>query len=226
MTSKHLPGTDKRHLLLVEDNPVFVDQIHLAMQQSTTHWRVSAVSEGEEALALIRSEQAHFDLALIDIGLPDMSGVEVIRACSQWMPELPTVVISVMASEPIVMEAIEEGAKGYMLKDDPIHEIAQGIHQIMNGIYPLSPTLARFLFKKLTKPALKKDRVANAEFKLTPREYETLQLLSQGLSYAQVAEQMGVTLSTIQWNIRNLYRKLNVKSQVQAICKAREKDLI
>jgi DNA-binding NarL/FixJ family response regulator len=226
MTPKHHPGTETRHLLLVEDNPVFVDQIHQALQQSNTSWRVCAVSEGGEALALIRSEREYFDLALIDIGLPDMSGVELIRSCSQWMPELPIVVISVMASEPVVMEAIEAGAKGYILKDNPIHDIAQGIQQIMNGIYPLSPALARFLFKKLTKPTLKKDSVANAEFKLTPREYETLQLLSQGLTYAQVAAQMGVTLSTIQWNVRNLYRKLNVKSQVQAISKAREKDLI
>lgn len=226
MTKASHNTSKKHHLLLVEDNPVFIDQIHLALQQTSTPWQVSAVSEGAEALNLIRAEREHYDLALVDIGLPDMSGIDVISTCSQLMPELPIVVISVIASEPIVLEAIEAGAKGYMLKDNPIHEIANGIHQIMNGIYPLSPLLARFLFKKLNKPIADKNSNAYSEFKLTPREYETLKFLSQGLSYGQVATQMGVALSTIQWNVRNLYRKLNVRSQVQAICKAREKDLL
>lgn len=98
---------------------------------------------------------------------------------------------------------------------------------LIDGIYPLSPSLARFLFKKLNGESTKEttSSVEN-EFKLTPRELETLRHLSLGLSYQEVATQMGVALSTIQWNVRNLYRKLNVRSQVKAILKARDHELI
>ena len=151
----------------------------------------------------------------VDLGLPDVSGIEVIRACRERFPDMPIVVISVVASEAAVLNAIEAGANGYILKDESIEEITQGIKQVLNGVYPLSPRLARFLFKQLSTPAEK--RTERRDIKLSPREHETLQFLSQGLSYDQVAESMGVTLSTVQSNVRSLYRKLNVKSQAQAL---------
>lgn len=215
-----------KHLLLVEDNPVFVEQIQLALLLLPNAWHVSAVADGTEALSLIGSRREQFDLALIDIGLPDMSGIDVICACSQLRPAMPVVVISVMASQSTVLKAIEAGAKGYILKDSQIQEISNCITQIMNGIYPISSSLARFLFEQLTKSPETQAQIAKSEFQLTPREFETLKILSQGLSYSQTAEKMGVTLSTIQFNVRNLYSKLNVRSQAQAICKARENNLI
>lgn len=217
----------QRRLLLVEDNPLFVEQIYEAIDAQPQKWSVHLVSEGLKALSLIHQWNQSFDLALIDLGLPDISGIEVIKACNRLFPDMPIVVISVMASEPLVLRAIEAGAKGYILKGESMHQITQGIAQVMDGIYPLSPSLARFLFKKL---AGEQDKVdgppTDPEFKLTPRELETLRFLSQGLTYENVADQMGVALSTIQWNVRNLYRKLNVRSQVQAIRKARDHDLI
>lgn len=220
-----------RRALLVEDNPLFVEQILEAFDQQPSKWSLHLVGEGLRALSVIETVGQHFDLALIDIGLPDISGIDVIRSCHKRFPDMPIVVISVMASEPLVLTAIEAGAKGYLLKGDSIREITQGIEQIMDGVYPLSPSLARFLFRKLASDAARETDAPEAEapgpdFKLTPRELETLRFLSQGLTYEGVADKMGVTLSTIQWNVRNLYRKLNVRSQVQAISKARDHDLL
>ena len=215
-----------RRLLLVEDNPLFVEQIREAVQIQGAVWQVHAVSEGQAALRLIHQKIPPFDLAMVDLGLPDISGIEVIKACNKQFPEIPIVVISVMASEPLVLSAIEAGARGYILKGESIGEITRAIAQVMDGIYPLSPSLARFLFKKLAGERDKATDSADNGFHLTPRELETLRYLAQGLTYEGVAEQMGVALSTIQWNVRNLYRKLNVRSQVQAITKARGLDLI
>ena len=215
-----------RRLRLVEDNPLFVEQILGAIEQQAQKWAVHHVGEGLRALGLIAKNEQRFDLALIDLGLPDISGIEVIKACNKQFPDMPIVVISVMAAEPLVLRAIEAGAKGYILKGESVDEITQGIAQVMDGVYPLSPSLARFLFKKLAGEQDKPASVAELDFKLTPRELETLRFLSQGLTYEGVADQMGVALSTIQWNVRNLYRKLNVRSQVQAISKARDHDLI
>lgn len=224
--SKNSGFVQQKRLLLVEDNPLFVEQIFSAMQQQPQPWGVHVVEDGLRALSLIDAIGQHFDLALVDLGLPDISGIEVIKACHKRFPDMPVVVISVMASEPMVVSAIEAGAKGYLLKGESIQEITQGVARVMEGIYPLSPSLARFLFKRLSGETEKEAALAGQDFKLTPREIETLRNLSLGLSYERVAEKMGVSLSTIQGNVRNLYRKLNVRSQVQAISKARDHDLI
>lgn len=215
-----------RRLLLVEDNPLFVEQIHEAIAQQSDRWQIHSVNEGQQALRLIQEYPQAFDLALIDIGLPDISGIDVIKACHQRFPDMPIVVISVVASEQVVLSAIEAGAKGYLLKDDSVQAITKGIAQVMEGIYPLSPALARFLFKKLSGEPPKEPSPSGADFKLSPRELETLRFLSQGLTYEGVADRMGVALSTIQSNVRNLYRKLNVRSQVLAISKARDHGLL
>lgn len=213
-----------KRLLLVEDNPVFLEQISRAIEHLSDDWEVVSCPTGNKAMGTLDGLNPVFDLALVDLGLPDMSGIDIIRSCRLRMPELPIVVVSVIAAERTVMNAIEAGANGYLLKDDSIEQITNGISQVMNGIYPLSPSLARLLFKRLTSNVEHEGR--EADFKLTPREQETLEHMAQGHSYDAVASLMGVAISTIQWNVRNIYRKLNVHSQVQAVAKARDFNLI
>lgn len=215
----------ERHLLLVEDNPVFATQLTDAVAQLPGKWQISSFPTGSEAMADIQLATARYDLALIDVGLPDMSGVEVIRAYRNHFPDMPIVVISVIAAEHAVLNAIRAGANGYILKSHSIAQIAHDVTQVLDGIYPLSPQLARFLFKQVTLPTAKNERSLD-DFNLTPREVETLQHLAQGNSYEQVAALMGVALSTVQSNIRNLYRKLNVRSQAQAVSMAHSLNLI
>jgi len=215
----------ERHLLLVEDNPVFATQLTDAVAQLPGRWQISAFPTGSEAMADIQLATARYDLALIDVGLPDMSGVEVIRAYRNHFPVMPIVVISVIAAEHSVLNAIRAGANGYILKSHSIAQIAHDVTQVLDGIYPLSPQLARFLFKQVTLPTAKNEKSLD-DFNLTPREVETLQHLAQGNSYEQVATLMGVALSTVQSNIRNLYRKLNVRSQAQAVSMAHSLNLV
>ncbi len=219
------PRRDRR-LLIVEDNPLFVEQLSDAVGRVPGRWHVQALSEGSKAIAALGREvrQVEYDLALIDLGLPDVSGVEVIRAYRARFPDLPIVVISVTAAESSVLSAITAGASGYLLKNESVDAIALALSQVLDGIYPLSPALARHLFKRLSDTGA--DKRGDSRIKLTARELETLQHLSRGCRYEEAAERMGVALSTIQWNVRNLYRKLKVHSQVQAISKARDHGLL
>ena len=133
-------------------------------------------------------------------------------------------VISAIRAERVVIEAIRAGARGYILKTDSEAVIADAIADVLQGNYPISPALARALFKLAGAPEQRSEE--EAEFRLSPRELETLQHIARGNSYNATAALMGVALSTVQTNIRNLYRKLDVTSQVQAINKARETGLI
>lgn len=221
---------EAKQLLLVEDNPVFVEQLEKAIKHLPDQWELTSCVDGRKALSMLKDKGAttaklkNFDLALVDLGLPDISGIEVIRHYRQKLPGLPIVVVSVIAAESTVLAAIQAGANGYILKDESIDQIAHGINQVLQGIYPLSPSLARFLFKQLTTRAAQGE--PSADFNLTPREHETLRYLAKGHTYDIVASMMGVATSTIQSNVRNIYRKLNVHSQVQAVSKARDLNLI
>lgn len=220
------PARRQRYLLLVEDNPLFVEQISDAIGRMPDPWQIKVFSEGGQAINAGESDlpDTGFDLALIDLGLPDISGIEVIRNFRERYPDMPIVVISVTAAESSVLQAIAAGASGYLLKNESVAEITNGISQVLDGIYPLSPSLARYLFKQLSVAVEAKPEEPHV--KLTARELETLRWLAQGCRYEEVADRMGVALSTIQWNVRNLYRKLNVHSQVQAITKARSAGLL
>jgi DNA-binding NarL/FixJ family response regulator len=209
------PNSFQRRLLLVEDNHLFAEQITDAMHGLPDDWQVTEFSEGLLAMDWVEHLIKPVDLVLVDLGLPDVNGIEVISACRKRFADMPIVVISVVASESAVLRAIEVGANGYILKDESISEITEGIQKVLQGVYPLSPRLARFLFKQLSAAGEKAPE--RKDIKLSPREHETLQLLAQGLTYDKVADSMGVTLSTVQSNVRSLYRKLNVNSQTQAV---------
>lgn len=215
LTPLNSPAHTFRQLLLVEDNPLFAEQITDAMHGLSDAWQVTEFSEGLAAKDWLKRQHHALDLVLVDLGLPDVNGIEVIRACRERFADMPIVVISVVASESAVLSAIEAGANGYILKDESIQEITEGIQQVLQGVYPLSPRLARFLFKQLS--ATGEKQLERKDIKLSPREHETLQLLARGISYDKVADSMGVTLSTVQSNVRSLYRKLNVNSQTQAV---------
>ena len=218
------PDQATKRLLLVEDNPLFAEQLTEAILRTQDAWEVLEFSEGRAAQEFLRQAAKPLDLVLVDLGLPDIPGSELIRSVRQTYPEVPIVVVSVVAAEGPVLGAIEAGANGYILKDESIEEITQDIMKVLDGIYPLSPRLARYLFKHLSQPSVK--TTPSEEVRLSPRESETLQYLAKGFSYEGVAEQMGVSLSTVQSNVRSLYRKLNVKSQSQAVLKAMDYKLL
>lgn len=157
-------------------------------------------------------------LPLIDLGLPDVSGLEVIRMLHQRLPAVPILVISVIAAEPSLFAAIRAGACGYLLKDDSSASIAHGINDVLNGRFPISPSLARYLFRLAGSPQM---HTSDCDLDLTPREQEVLAAIAGGCSYAQVGTRLGVSLSTVQTHIRNLYSKLGAHSQLQAVNEAR-----
>ena len=211
-----------RNVVLVEDNPAFRLLIGEAIRHIGLKGNITECSTGARVMELLEQPQTRLDLALVDLGLPDMGGVEVIQAIRRRFSEIPILVISVLSSERSVLTAIRAGASGYILKGESAQAIGQAILEVLQGNYPISPSLARTLFKLAGAPTGK----SAISFSLSPRELETLQSIARGNSYEQTAVVMNIGVSTVQSNIRNLYRKLEVRSQVQAVTKARDAGLI
>jgi DNA-binding NarL/FixJ family response regulator len=215
-----------RRALIAEDDPAFERLIRRAILGLGGDWQIHTCVTGEHAMQCLKSATSAFDLALIDLGLPYVSGIEVIRSAHERFPKMPIAVISVIASEKSVLAAIQAGAKGYVLKDDSELSISRAIELILEGIYPVSLSLAKYLFKLASGQLANEPSLALQMTALTPKELAVLQHLSQGHSYAETAVLMGISLSTVQSHIRKLYRKLDVRSQSQAVLKAQKTGLL
>ncbi|WP_295384979.1 response regulator transcription factor [uncultured Thiodictyon sp.] len=222
MTSA-IPTPAVRQVVVVEDDPAFLRAIGEAVVQLGDQWLVHGFRTGSEALACCHHPAARLDLVLVDLGLPDIDGIEVIRTIHGRFPAVPIMVISVVSTEARVLTAIRAGALGYILKGDSSMSMTRAIEQLMAGNYPISPKLARYLFKLAGgEPPAGAPELPQ----LTSKETELLKHLASGKSYGQAGEAMGVALSTVQSYIRNLYRKLDVHSQTQAVSRAREHGLL
>lgn len=208
--------------LIVEDNAIFQEQLQGAVKRIPRQSFVSCAYDGEDYRALADRDELPYDLALIDLGLPDMSGIDIIRDIRRRHPDTIILVISVISKQDTVISAIRAGARGYILKGETQSAIAEAIQDVMAGNYPISPAIARYLFKLAGQDA----NPLENPIELTSREEETLRLIAAGHTYAEAAGALEVSLSTVQTYIRSLYRKLGAHSQVQAVLKARSAGFI
>lgn len=208
--------------LIVEDNAIFQEQLQGAVKKIPRPSVVSCAYDGEDYRALADRDELPYDLALIDLGLPDMSGIDIIRDIRRRHPDTIILVISVISKQDTVISAIRAGARGYILKGETQSAIAEAIQDVMAGNYPISPAIARYLFKLAGQDA----NPLENPIELTSREEETLRLIAAGHTYAEAAGALEVSLSTVQTYIRSLYRKLGAHSQVQAVLKARSAGFI
>lgn len=212
----------RRNVLLVDNSPNHRQFIKSTTQDLGLKCQLMEFATATEALDWLGQPQSRLDLALMDISLPDMEGVALIRAVRARFQAIPIMVITQMAHEHAVVSAIRAGANGYVLKTDSAQSIGANIQEVLMGHHPISPSLAGTLFRLAGYP----DAAPRNPFNLSPRELQTLQWIAQGHTYGDTARQMGVTLSTIQTHIRHLYRKLGVRTQVQAVNKAREAGML
>jgi DNA-binding NarL/FixJ family response regulator len=146
-------------------------------------------------------------VALVDLGLPDGSGLDVIRAIAAERDSV-AVVLSVFDDEATVLDAIEAGASGYLLKDDA--DVPEAILRAANGESPVSPAIAVHLLRRL-RPA------APSEASLTPREIELLECFARGHSYKEAALRLGISYHTVTDHVKAVYRKLAVRTRGEAV---------
>lgn len=171
---------------------------------------------GKELIKEVERNHA-IDVILMDIDMPMMNGIEATEYLVKRYPHIKIIICSVYDDEDSILDSIIAGATGYLLKEEKPETIHKAIYQAMEGGSPLNPAIARKTLKML---ARNENRVVKKiDYGLTNREKEILQLLSNGLSYEQIAINLFVSKGTIRKHIENLYRKLQVNNKVDAINK-------
>jgi DNA-binding NarL/FixJ family response regulator len=174
----------------------------------------------EEGLTRINSDLP--DLALIDIGLPGMSGVDGIRILKERFPNLCLLVLTVYDDDDRIFEALCAGASGYLLKNTPPARLLECLREAASGGAPVSPEVARrviAVFRQIRPPE-------KADYNLTPHEIRLLKLLVEGHNYRTAAAELRVTPSTVNFHLQKIYEKLQVHSKTEAVVKALRNRLV
>jgi DNA-binding NarL/FixJ family response regulator len=174
---------------------------------------LNAYASGEEALRGIPRDKP--DVALLDIKLPGMSGVECVARLKKLMPELRLLMLTTYEEHDLIFNSLRAGASGYILKQMLHGELVQAIEQVHAGGAPMSMQIARKLvnyFNQLPPP------VSDVET-LTQREHEILELLSKGYFYKEIGTQLGISMNTVRTHLKHIYEKLHVQSRKDATLK-------
>lgn len=181
---------------------------------------------GAEALAALA--QGAPDVLLVDLGLPDMSGLKIVRYVAERHPACDILVVTIFGDEHTVLAALEAGARGYLLKGALQHDIAVDIEHLKSGGSPLSPVIARQLLKKMQARPEKAAATgaSDADTKLTAREVEILNAISRGFSYQETAGLLAISVQTVHTHLKRIYRKLAVHSKTEAVFEADKRGLL
>jgi DNA-binding NarL/FixJ family response regulator len=198
---------------IVEDNRGTRESLTELLGRAPALRFVSAHSSGEDALKQIPGNMP--DVVLMDINLPKMNGIECVRQLKQQLPKTQVLMLTTYEEGDLIFDSLRKGASGYLLKNMLPAELIQAIEQVHAGGAPMSMQIARKVvnhFQQIKKPQSDMEQ-------LTKRESEILALLAKGFLYKEIADQLGITLSTVRAHLHTVYEKLHVQSRTEAVVK-------
>ena len=210
-----------RHGLVVEDLAASAQWLARVLSEAFPGIEASTADSLQAARAAALKTAP--DIALIDLDLPDGSGVDLIREFSRAYPACRSVVATIFADDRHLFPALRAGAQGYLLKDQPMDRVVAALQAIGGGEPPLSPAIAQRLLRVFSD---EQNQGALEEARLTARERETLVLIAKGFRLPDVAQQLGVTRHTAAGFIKAIYRKLNISSRAEAALEAARMGLV
>jgi DNA-binding NarL/FixJ family response regulator len=207
-------------VLIVEDDLRLRASLAQAIRAMADLKLIGEADDLPEGLRLLDAMQP--EVLLVDIGLPSGSGLELIRHAAKHLPQCNVMVITVFAEEHVVVDCIEAGAIGYLLKGSSAQEIAVQIRLLVAGGSPISPTIARRLLRRFT---ASRASVENAP-SLSAQEQAVLSMSAKGYSYDEIAKLLKLSPRTVETYVKRIYRKLQVHSKTAAVYEGRRLGLV
>ena len=205
---------------IIEDQPDIRDGLAMLIHGTEGFRCTASYRSMEDALAGIGDELP--DVALVDIGLPGMSGIEGIRILKERHPSIQSLMLTVYDDDERIFDALCAGATGYLLKKTPPAKLLLSLQEAVEGGSPMSPEIARRvieLFRRSPQPV-------KEDYKLTPHETRILGLLVEGHNYKTAAAELNVSVNTVAFHIKHIYEKLQVHSKSEAVAKALRSGLL
>lgn len=217
------------HIALVEDDPRFQAAVASAIRQTDDMQLLWVADTLAQALRALNGGGPAADVLLVDLGLPDGSGIEAIAAAARRWPGCAVMVSTAFGDEAHVLQSIEAGASGYLLKDSMPERIVGEIRSLHAGGSPISPLIARQVLMRFKQAGVQAPEAAvqaDAPAMLSAREREVLQYITKGFTAEEIARALDVSHHTVLTFVRRTYAKLKVRSKAEAIYEARARGLI
>ena len=210
-------------ILLVDDHSLFRSGIKSLLESQDGFEVVGEASDGLEGVK--RAKQLMPDVILLDLHMPGTSGLEALQMLTEDMPKIAVLMLTVSEDGQDLMQALQNGARGYLLKNIEIDFLVDSIRRAVNGESVMSPQVSTILLDAVRKPIIEK-KPKKESVHLTPRESEIIIMLAQGESNKSIARTLSLAESTVKIHVQGILRKLNISSRVQAAVYAVEHGLV
>ncbi len=215
--------SDAIRVMICDDHALFRRGLIMVLESELGMEVVGEAEDGDEAIK--KAEELAPDVVLMDVRMPNVSGIEATRRIAEVNPTAKILMLTVSDEEDDLYDAIKAGATGYLLKEISIEEVADAIRAVVSGQSLISPSMASKLLTEFTNLAKKADeKQAVPSPRLTDREMEVLKLVAKGLNNRDIAKQLFISENTVKNHIRNILEKLQLHSRMEAVVYAvREK---
>jgi len=205
-------------IVIVEDNPLFIDNLLAIFQNEPDIRIIASYQSAEEALDDLAGCPA--DILLADLGLPGMSGIELIGRAREILPQAEIMALTVFEDRDTILAAIRAGASSYMLKSSTPQELIKAVFDLSRGEAPMSPRIARKIIREFRQESIPE------QYLLSSREKEILREIEAGLAYKEIAQKFSISSHTVHAHIRNIYKKLQADNRASALTAAKKKGIL
>ncbi|HEY2120726.1 MAG TPA: response regulator transcription factor [Candidatus Acidoferrum sp.] len=213
----------KIRIVLADDHKLMRSGLRVLLEQQQDFAVVGEASDGREAVSLVSSQKP--DVLVMDIGMPNLNGIEAAAQITQNHPGISIVMLSMHSDESYVLRALKAGAKGYLLKDSAETDLIRAVHSVAEGKSFFSPVVSKVLLDDYVRK-LKRSGTEDPYDLLTPREREVLQLVAEGKSNKDVAQLLNLSVYTVETHRSNIMEKLNLHGVPELILYAVRKGII
>ncbi len=210
----------KINIAFAEDNDFLASSLSEKLKMFSEKFSILyRAKNGAEMIDYLKNNEQKIQVILMDIEMPVMDGINATEKISKLYPNIKIIILTVFDDDEKIFSAIKAGANGYLLKDESVDKIVDGISLVLDGGAPMSPTIASKTLQLLRQSDKSIERKSE-DFNLSKREIEILENLKLGLDYQQIAEKLFISPFTVRKHIENIYRKLQVNNKMQAVQKA------